>query len=61
MAPLLGYFMSDVLLLKYDFGITGLQAEMLNSLSATPKHAQLMDMMFIQGYGDVWENVNFTV
>lgn len=24
-----------------------------NSLSATPKHAQLMDMMFIQGYGDV--------
>lgn len=44
---------SDALLLNCDFGITGLQAEMLNSLSATPKHARLMDLMFTQGYGNV--------
>lgn len=45
--------MPDVLLLKYGFGITGPQAEMVNSPSATAKHAQLMDMMFTQGYGDM--------
>lgn len=62
LAPLLGSFMPDVLLLKYDFGFTGLPGWGVKfSESKNQKKDRQIDVMFIQGCSDVWEKVYLAV